>query len=96
MCKWTKLHWAIQAWSIQGPLENSKGERIGFVQLFLMTTVLLYLLSFLVLPPVLVPRQSEYPRGPLPYHMQHANHHGMPKNANFLSYSQCSPGAPGG
>lgn len=52
-----------------------------------------------VLPPVLVPRQSEYPRthgGPLPYHMQHPNHSGMPNNANFPSFSHSrSPGAPG-
>eukprot|EP00794_Sanderia_malayensis_P003491 gene3491-3989_t len=39
-----------------------------------------------VLPPVLVPRQSEYPRqpGPMPYHMQHMSSvHGMPGNAGF-------------
>lgn len=47
---------------------------------------------------MLVPRQSEYPRtpGPLPYHMQHANHSGMPGNSNFSSYSsQHPPGGPG-
>lgn len=54
--------------------------------------------AYLVLPPVLVPRQSEYPRapGPLPYHMQHANHTGMPGNANFPhSFSHHPPGGPG-
>lgn len=44
---------------------------------------------------MLVPRQSEYPRapGPLPYHMQHASHSGMPNNAGFSpsSYSQHNP-----
>jgi len=49
-----------------------------------------------VLPPVLVPRQSEYPRGPLPYHMQHINQQAMPNNANFSSFSHRSPGAGGG
>lgn len=41
-----------------------------------------------VLPPVLVPRQSEYPRAqaPLPYHMQHSSHSGMPHNATLPGY----------
>lgn len=51
-----------------------------------------------VLPPVLVPRQSEYPSAPgqIPYHMQHANHTGMPNNANFppSSFSRHNPGGP--
>ena len=52
--------------------------------------------SFSVLPPVLVPRQSEFPRpsGPMPYHMQHMSSvHGMPGNAGFPpSFQRPTPG----
>ena len=52
--------------------------------------------SLVVLPPVLVPRQSEFPRppGPMPYHMQHMSSvHGMPGNAGFPpSFQRPTPG----